>query len=78
MSSSVAVANGSIPNGHVNGDAAKLKSSSAKSRGALKRLKAKQKVKSTAGSISGAESASEAGGESESEVSFLYCYHYKG
>lgn len=61
-------ANGSLTNSHVNGTAApKVKSSAAKSRGALKRLKAKQKGKG--GNVSGADTASEAGTESDVEVS---------
>lgn len=64
-----AKANGSDSNGHANGDAAKVKSSAAKSRGALKRLKAKQKGKG-GGSVSGAEAASDAGAESDAEVSY--------
>ena len=59
--------NGSQANGHANGDVAKIKSSSAKSRGALKRLKAKQKAKG--GNVSEVDTASEAGTESDAEVS---------
>lgn len=72
MAGSAASANGTAPNGHANGDSStKVKSSSAKSRGALKRLKAKQKGKNGGTSVSGTESASEAGGESDVEVSYL-------
>ncbi|WVR00211.1 hypothetical protein IAU59_007353 [Kwoniella sp. CBS 9459] len=55
--------NGPVANGH-----APIKSSAAKSRGALKRLKAKQKGKGGAGSKNGAESASEPPTDTESEV----------
>ena len=60
-------ANGHVANGH---DLVKIKSSAAKSRGALKRLKAKVKGKTLRGA---SESASEAGTESDVDVSQMLC-----
>ncbi|WVR07758.1 hypothetical protein IAU60_004801 [Kwoniella sp. DSM 27419] len=67
-----AAANGNGPVANGNG---KIKSSAAKSRGALKRLKAKQKAAAGEGKgTSGAESASEAATDTESEAGSIASY----